>query len=210
MLASVAHPVHHLIEPITAFRSEYDFLSNFYPAPVDYEGMTYPTVEHACQAAKSLDNTVRRKIQALATLAAAKSAGKRIVRRADWFAVNLAILEALVQQKFTRYPDLGDRLLATGERELIEGNTWNDRFFGMVCDKKNRSMARRKSPGQNFDAGAGPTAPGVGHDTTGISPVRRCAARFDGLKAGFLSPLRGEAGTRQCDSRVSGRSPGID
>jgi ribA/ribD-fused uncharacterized protein len=125
-----------MTDPITAFRDEYAFLSNFFPAPVEYEGIDYPTVEHAYQAAKSLDADVRLKVQKLATPAGAKSAGKRIARRPDWFEVNLPILEALVEQKFTRYPDLGAKLRATGEAELIEGNAWNDRFFGMVQDKK--------------------------------------------------------------------------
>lgn len=36
--------------PITSFLGEYRFLSNFYPAPVSYLGLRYPTVEHAFQA----------------------------------------------------------------------------------------------------------------------------------------------------------------
>jgi N-glycosidase YbiA len=122
--------------PITHFRDEHHFLSNFYPAPIEYEGMMYDTVEHAYQAAKSDDDAVRRKVQVAASPAAAKSMGKRIPRRENWFAVNLGILEALVRQKFTHYPELGAKLVATGDTELIEGNTWNDKFFGMVQDKK--------------------------------------------------------------------------
>lgn len=35
---------------ITHFHGE-----NFYPAPVEWDGEMYPTVEHASQAAKTLD-----------------------------------------------------------------------------------------------------------------------------------------------------------
>jgi hypothetical protein len=34
--------------------------------------------------------------------------------------------------KFTQNPDLGKRLIATGDLELVEFNTWDDRFWG-VC-----------------------------------------------------------------------------
>ena len=36
----------------------------------------------------------------------------------------------VIRLKFTQHPVLAARLLQTGEEELIEGNTWNDRFWG--------------------------------------------------------------------------------
>ena len=30
-----------------SFRDEYSFLSNFYPSPVTYRGVVFPTAEHA-------------------------------------------------------------------------------------------------------------------------------------------------------------------
>ena len=125
-----------MTQSITRFRDENHFLSNFYPSVVEMDGIAYPTVEHAYQAAKSPDPAKRHEVAALPTPAGAKSAGRRIKRPDNWFDVNLGILESLVRQKFTRYPDLAEKLLATGDAELIEGNTWNDRFFGMVWDKK--------------------------------------------------------------------------
>ncbi|MCD7839045.1 MAG: hypothetical protein LUG46_00305 [Erysipelotrichaceae bacterium] len=44
---------------INRFRNEYAFLSNFYVVDIEYEG---PSVEHAFQAAKTLDNNERFKI----------------------------------------------------------------------------------------------------------------------------------------------------
>lgn len=35
--------------------TKYRFLSNFWPAIVFYDGLEYPTTEHAYQAAKTLD-----------------------------------------------------------------------------------------------------------------------------------------------------------
>lgn len=117
---------------IADFRGDYDFLSNFYAAPVEMEGAEYLTIEHAFQAAKTHDFAQRRAIRIVQTPSAAKRMGRKLKRRDDWFDVSLHIMESLVRQKFTRYPELGEKLLATGDAMLIEGNNWNDRFYGVV------------------------------------------------------------------------------
>lgn len=123
-----------MTEPITDFRGEYAFLSNFYAAPVEMDGAEYPTIEHAFQAAKTMDYAKRRTIREAQSPTTAKRMGRRIKRREDWFDVSLEIMKTLVKQKFTRDPELGEKLLATGDAELIEGNNWNDRFYGAVYD----------------------------------------------------------------------------
>jgi predicted NAD-dependent protein-ADP-ribosyltransferase YbiA (DUF1768 family) len=47
---------------ISPFKGQYDFLSNFYLAPVLYARRPYPTVEHAYQAAKTKDLEARASI----------------------------------------------------------------------------------------------------------------------------------------------------
>ncbi len=121
-----------MADAIADFRGDYAFLSNFYDAVVELDGVDYPTVEHAFQAAKTHDFDQRRTIRKAETPGAAKRLGRRLKRRDDWFDVSLQIMESLVRQKFTRYPELGDQLRATGDAPLIEGNTWNDRFYGAV------------------------------------------------------------------------------
>jgi len=121
---------------ISAFRGPHDFLSNFYAADVELEGAEYPTVEHAFQAAKTADFAERRAIKNAKTASEAKRMGRKIKRRSDWFDVSLVIMETLVRQKFTRYPELKSKLLETGDIKLIEGNNWNDRFYGAVYDTK--------------------------------------------------------------------------
>ena len=119
--------------PIDSFQGEYRFLSNFYTAEVVYEGMTYPTSEHAYQAAKTLDPAERKKIAAMPTPSQAKSAGRALgpKQRADWETAKFNVMEAVVRDKFTRHEDLRQKLLATGDAELIEGNTWGDRIWGV-------------------------------------------------------------------------------
>jgi ribA/ribD-fused uncharacterized protein len=123
-------------EAISDFRGDYAFLSNFYPSPVSLDGVDYPTVEHAFQAAKTFDNSIRLSILNAGTPGQAKRMGRRLKRREDWYQVSLVIMEQLVREKFTRYPNLKELLLQTGDAELIEGNNWNDRFYGAIWDSK--------------------------------------------------------------------------
>ncbi len=124
---------------ITDFRDERAFLSNFHPSEVELDPgdgvplARFPTVEHAFQAAKTLSHEERLRIAALPTPAQAKRAGRRVALRADWEQVKDGTMAALVWQKFSRYPDLAELLLSTGDEELIEGNTWGDRVWGCVA-----------------------------------------------------------------------------
>lgn len=117
---------------IREFQGEYRFLSNFWPATVVFEGITYPSAEHAYQSAKTLDITERRRIAALSTPGEAKRAGRALTLRADWERVKFDVMERCVRDKFMRNADLRARLLATGDAHLEEGNTWGDRVWGTV------------------------------------------------------------------------------
>lgn len=116
---------------IDSFSGAHRFLSNFAPAAVQLDGVMYPTVEHAFQAAKTFDFAARTNIQRCATAADAKRAGRRVVLRSDWEQVKIRIMEDLLRQKFAS-PGMRDLLNATRGRDLVEGNTWGDRFWG-VC-----------------------------------------------------------------------------
>lgn len=123
--------------PITAFRDEYRWLSNFWPAQVKLDGIEYPTVEHAYQAAKTLVPEERAQFSENIHAATAKLLGKRVTLRPDWEQVKLLVMYQLIQQKF-EHPDLRTKLIATGNQELIEGNTWHDTFWGICACAKHR------------------------------------------------------------------------
>jgi N-glycosidase YbiA len=118
-------------DDITTFREEHEFLSNFWPCSIRFEGKVYPTVEHAFQAAKTDDEDERRRIREASYAGKAKKLGRAVRLRKDWESVKLGIMEALLREKFAD-PELRALLLATGERKLVEGNDWNDRYWG-VC-----------------------------------------------------------------------------
>ena len=117
---------------IDRFTGDYDFLSNFHPSPIEVDGVTYPTVEHAFQAAKTSIPEEKQAVAAATTPGSAKRLGRKVQLRPDWEEVKVGIMEDLVRLKFTTHADLRAQLLATGDAELVEGNNWNDRFWG-VC-----------------------------------------------------------------------------
>lgn len=117
---------------ITSFDGEYRWLSNFWYAAVSAFGRTFPTVEHAYQACKSIDPLDHQKIAWCKTPSQAKKAGKLLKKREDWDQVKLYVMEELLIQKF-QHATMRKLLLDTGDAELIEGNTWGDTFWG-VCN----------------------------------------------------------------------------
>lgn len=115
---------------INSFQGDYFFLSNYAPARVRLNGLEFPTVEHAYQAAKTLEAGAREKIRAASTPGLAKKMGSKLAKRPDWPEVKVEIMRDLIRQKFEQHPELQERLLATGGAELVEGNTWHDNFWG--------------------------------------------------------------------------------
>jgi ribA/ribD-fused uncharacterized protein len=85
---------------ITAFTGFYRILSNFYPAPVTYGGIRFPTTEHAYQAAKTWDDELRRGIADLRNPATAKRIGRIIPLREDWEAVKIDVMRDVLALKF--------------------------------------------------------------------------------------------------------------
>ena len=115
---------------IDSFFGEYRWLSNFYPCEVKYEGITYPTVEHAYQAAKTRDTEIRKRIAYLPKPGQAKREGRKIQIRGNWEFIKISTMEQLLEQKFTQ-PKFKKLLLETKGIRLIEGNKWGDIFWGM-------------------------------------------------------------------------------
>ena len=122
------------MEILSSFIGDYSFLSNFFLAQVNYEGETYPTVEHAFQAAKTLDGPSRKAIKGADTPAQAKKLGQKVILRDDWEQVKFEVMYQLLKEKFEN-PDPRRKLLDTGDAQLIEGNDWGDRVWGCVSVK---------------------------------------------------------------------------
>ena len=120
---------------IKTFAGAHAFLSNFWPSPINYEGIEYPTVEHAFQAAKTKDIEIRQTIAKAKTAGAAKRAGGKrgILKDFDqvyWEANKNQIMLDICRVKFS-FPGLRDWLEATKDAALEEGNNWNDTYWGV-------------------------------------------------------------------------------
>jgi ribA/ribD-fused uncharacterized protein len=61
----------------------------------------------------------------------AKNYGKKTDLREDWEEVKIKIMCEIAYCKFAQNQDLKEKLLKTGEEELIEGNHWRDQFWGV-------------------------------------------------------------------------------
>lgn len=94
------------------------------------DGVRYATVEHAFQAAKTLDLKEREMFQNV-NPAEAKKRGRQVKIREDWEKVKVSVMKDLLIQKFSKGV-YREKLLATGNEELIEGNYWGDVWWG-VC-----------------------------------------------------------------------------
>lgn len=122
---------------ITKFTGQYKFLSNFFACEVEYEGIAYPSSEHAFQAAKTLDRNERIKIARASSPGMAKTLGRHVSLRRDWEETKDSIMEEILRIKFSN-PELKDKLLRTGDSRLVEGNTWGDVYWG-VCGNKGKN-----------------------------------------------------------------------
>ena len=117
---------------IDKFDGDYAFLSNFYYSPFMFQGRQYPTVEHFFQAhkAKTYEDFISVLVEP--SPKGAKQVGRKIKMREDWDAVKDTIMLEGLRAKFS-IKGLREKLLATGDEELIEGNHWHDTYWG-VCN----------------------------------------------------------------------------
>ncbi len=126
---------------IKEFKVEYGFLSNFYMGkdmlPIQVEGISFRSTEHAYHALKTTNQEHRERIAEAASPTIAKRMGSRnghkgfkIELRPYWEqGLKIDIMMRVLTRKFEQ-PILRDRLLATGDKYLMEGNWWNDKFWG--------------------------------------------------------------------------------
>lgn len=102
-------------------------------AQVYFEGVWYPSSEHAYVASKTKDEEMRKKIASISSPYEVKRFGRKIALREDWDRVKLMEMRKILEYKFSPLRSdipLSDWLEKTAPRQLIEGNTWGDKFWG--------------------------------------------------------------------------------
>lgn len=123
---------------IDSFSGRYKFLCNFYPSRIYYNLQYYATVEHAFQATKCFFASDARKIRLVETPRQAKALGQKVVRQVYWEEQKTCIMYEIIKLKFMKHDSLKKKLLDTDDAELIEGNTWGDKFWG-VCQGRGKN-----------------------------------------------------------------------
>ncbi len=138
---------------------DFFFLSNFSDSPIKVEGIfqeingkTFPSVEHAYQAAKTKDRAEIFKIMQATTSGRAKRAGAAATLREDWDSKKVFVMGLLLLSKFEQHPDLLTKLRATAPHELVEGNLWHDNFWGACSCEKCKPIFKQNMHGQLLQA----------------------------------------------------------
>lgn len=115
---------------INLFREKYEFLSNFFPARLVYDGLSFYNSEAAYQAAKCTNPKEREYFTQLYGNEA-KSLGRKVECRSDWEEIKIEVMRNVLFAKFTQNPLLAKYLLETGEKPILEGNMHGDLFWGV-------------------------------------------------------------------------------
>ena len=124
----------HNDKEIKGFFGPNRFLSNFWPAKIVLDGVEYPSVELAYQAAKWKPES-REYFQNCTEL---ESIDYNRKNKPDgylpevWKEKNFEIMKGLVYQKFDKKvnPENYKKLIETSDKYLEEMNWWNDLYWG--------------------------------------------------------------------------------
>lgn len=118
----------------------YGEFCNFYPAPIHIDGKEWSTSEHYYQAQKFLDHRMVERIRLLATPGEAMAEGNKREEpiRPGWRQMKAGVMLTAVRAKFAQHQRLGDVLLQTGTRDLVEHGA--DSFWGDGLDGSGRNV----------------------------------------------------------------------
>jgi len=117
---------------------KFRWMSNFYGAGFRFDGLLYPTVEHAFQSLKTEDKEWSQKIRKSSKPGDAKRLGRQCPMRDDWDEIKDDVMYKLVRAKFVQNPELLDQLIVTGGRPIREDSAW-DGYWGTGKSGKGRN-----------------------------------------------------------------------
>ncbi len=114
---------------------EFGDFCNYSSHGFELDGKYWPTVEHYFQAQKFAGTDYEETIRSSRTPGDAKGNGrnKSIPLRPDWESVKDQIMYQAVLRKFQTHEDIRDRLIQTGDEELVESAP-GDYYWGCGAD----------------------------------------------------------------------------
>lgn len=133
-----AYAIHNK-ELIHGFFGDYRWMSNFHYANVCFEGLNFPTNEHAFQFAKlpMIENKDDRYDQVFNLKPyETKTWIRSIGLRPDWENVKYYVMLSVNFAKYFQNDDLKKLLLETEDAHLEETNAWHDNIWGnCICPR---------------------------------------------------------------------------
>lgn len=129
-------------ERVCFYEQDFYVLSNFSAFRLLWKGLTFDTLEAAYHWEKFPDD-ISLQIR-IRTARSAHEAFKlaeefRSRRRPDWDDVKVDIMRELLFAKVAQHEYVRRKLLATGDRELVE-NSWRDDFWGWGPNRDGQNM----------------------------------------------------------------------
>lgn len=128
---------------VTEFKGEHAYLSNFDMNKFEWRGIEFPSGEHAFSYAKAFYSKSYRftddyqsKVLNAKTPGLAKREGRSMLIDVDeWDKRKVMHMREIVHAKFLGVQGYAGQLINTGAMMLVEGNTWNDTFWGRCGGK---------------------------------------------------------------------------
>ena len=115
-----------------------NWFSNMIPFddPLILDGITYDSVENYYQAMKSTDPKDHKYIACLSP-SQSKSKGRKLPLRENWNdETKQKFMRFALEHKFRLDTSHGQKLLETGDEEIVEWNNWGDTYWGKTLDGK--------------------------------------------------------------------------
>ncbi len=134
-------------ERVCFYEQDFYVLSNFSAFSLQWGGHVFPTLEHAYHWEKFRGIRGADAFFARHDILNAPSAHEafglgqenKSSRRADWDEIKIDVMRDLLRAKADQHEYVRRKLLATGDRELVE-NSWRDDYWGWGPNKDGQNM----------------------------------------------------------------------
>lgn len=130
-------------EDIFFYPQEFYVFDNFSSFQVEYNGILFPTLEHAYQAMQFI-KTSREIFQKIKNSKSAHDAQKiayenKEKKGPEWEGKKKDIMKAILINKIDQHPYVLKKLIQTGERKIIE-DSWRDPIWGWGENKQGQNL----------------------------------------------------------------------
>lgn len=127
---------------INFYTPQFYVFNNFSAHAIEFEGILYPTAEHAYQAAECTSPEGKEAIrQARSPLQAKHLMDTRYKphKQPEWNNKKVAIMEQILRTKLAQHPEALEALKQSGNEEIVEDSP-TDYFWGAGADGTGQNM----------------------------------------------------------------------